>query len=312
MKILVPLSGGKDSQAALIWAVNSYGRKSIQAVFCDTGWEHEYTYKHIKYICETLLVELVVLKSDKYDDFVDLAVKKKRFPSVKARFCTEELKTKPMIDYILDVVKDDVLIIQGIRADESEARSKMQSDCRLFRYYFEPYNITKKGKKQYHTYRKKDVVRFRKEFADDIIRPMFLKTANWVIQFVMDNGQRLNPLYFKGSKRVGCYPCIMCTKGELKAIQEHEPSYERRLIDAEAFINRLAQRSNFFGPGYIPAQYCKKTYIKTDKKTGKKKRVGIPTAIEVFNYIRLKFSQTEMKLEKKPKGSCMSYYSICE
>ena len=33
MKILVAYSGGKDSQASLIWSVKKYGAKNIEAVF---------------------------------------------------------------------------------------------------------------------------------------------------------------------------------------------------------------------------------------------------------------------------------------
>ena len=49
---------------------------------------------------------------------VDLA-KRKRFPSTTARFCTEELKIYPMVDFIL-TLEDHVIVVDGIRADESE------------------------------------------------------------------------------------------------------------------------------------------------------------------------------------------------
>ena len=39
MKILIFYSGGKDSQACLIWACNKYGVENCEAVFSDTGWE---------------------------------------------------------------------------------------------------------------------------------------------------------------------------------------------------------------------------------------------------------------------------------
>ena len=87
MKILVSFSGGKDSQA---WGVGG----NLIAVFCDTGWEHPDTYKHVNNVCLQMGVRLITLKS-KYD-FVSLAVHKKRFPSTNARFCTSELKMKPM------------------------------------------------------------------------------------------------------------------------------------------------------------------------------------------------------------------------
>lgn len=116
MKILVSFSGGKDSQACLIQAFKQYGGGNLTAVFCDTGWEHPDTYKHVNDVCLQMGVRLITLKS-KYD-FVSLAAHKKRFPSTNARFCTSELKMKPMIDYVLSL-KESCIIIQGIRAGES-------------------------------------------------------------------------------------------------------------------------------------------------------------------------------------------------
>lgn len=140
-KVIVSFSGGKDSLASLIWAINSFGAKHVTAAFCDTKWEHELTYKHIEDVTQKLGVKLVTLKSRQYNGMLDLVYKKKRFPSTKARFCTEELKQKPMIDFVLSQ-KTNLLIIQGIRNDESESRSKMLENCRFFKYYFEPYKIT--------------------------------------------------------------------------------------------------------------------------------------------------------------------------
>lgn len=76
-----------DPSLQTIWGGN------LIAVFCDTGWEHPDTYKHVNDVCLQMGVRLITLKS-KYD-FVSLAVHKKRFPSTNARFCTSELKMKP-------------------------------------------------------------------------------------------------------------------------------------------------------------------------------------------------------------------------
>jgi 3'-phosphoadenosine 5'-phosphosulfate sulfotransferase (PAPS reductase)/FAD synthetase len=320
IKILVAYSGGKDSHASLIWAVLTYGAKRIKAVFCDTGWEHDFTYKHIKETCEVLGVELVILKSKKYEGLVDMAIKKKRFPSTKARFCTEELKSIPMIDYILDEVKSSFIVIQGIRKDESASRSKMLKKCTFFKHYFEPYGFDKKGKPKYHSYRKDEIKEFCMGNQHIVFRPCFDWTGVATMQYIIDNGHRPNQLYFQSSKRVGCFPCVMCTLGEIKAIADNSPDYKDRLINAESDINALGQRSNFFGPGYIPARFCKNTYIKDkkskNKKTGiintRKVLVGIPTAEEVFNYVQRHASVTELEFEPKHNRSCMSHYGICE
>lgn len=153
MKILVSFSGGKDSQACLIQAFKQYGGGNLTAVFCDTGWEHPDTYKHVNDVCLQMGVRLITLKS-KYD-FVSLAAHKKRFPSTNARFCTSELKMKPMIDYVLSL-KESCIIIQGIRAGESTARAAMEEECMYFKSYFQP---NKKGRTE--NYRSKLLARVK-------------------------------------------------------------------------------------------------------------------------------------------------------
>lgn len=317
LKLFVAFSGGKDSHATLIWAVKTYGSKRVTAVFCDTGWEHDITYEHIKNVCAELSVKLITLKSHKFKDFMDLAIKKKRFPSTKARFCTEELKSKPMIDFILDIVKESFVVFQGIRKDESSSRGKMTKTCTFFKHYFIPYAYDKKtGKPKFHTYRKNEIKEFCQTNQHVVFRPAFEWTGIYTMQYIIDNGHRPNQLYFQQSKRVGCFPCIMCTLGEVKSIADNSPEYKKRLINHENSLNEMGQRSYFFGPGYIPASFCEKTYIKTvkNKQTGKLRTivVGIPSAEEVFNYVQRHASVLELEFEPKNNRSCMSHYGICE
>lgn len=133
MKVIVSFSGGKDSLASLLWVRNNLTKDFI-TVFCDTGWEHPLTYKYIEEVQEQLGLNLITVKSKKFNGMVDLTKKKSRWPSSQRRFCTSELKTIPMIDYILDEVNDDVLIIQGIRAAESAKRAEMSKQCTYFKY----------------------------------------------------------------------------------------------------------------------------------------------------------------------------------
>lgn len=330
MKVVVSWSGGKDSQACLIWAVEKYGADNVEAVFCDTGWEHDKTYRHVDNVANALGVKLVKVKSNKYDGFVDMSIKKGRVPSARARFCTEELKIKPMIDYILSQ-EDNLLVIQGIRADESASRSLMEKQCRFFKYYFEPHssnsitiemldgkdNLTEKqsqrldkakkrlseGKedRKFHSYRKKDVIEWCKKYSDDILRPIFEWDANETINYCIDkgNGIPLNPLYYMGAGRVGCYPCVMCNKGELRDIFKSSPEVIDKIRDLEKKAN-----GSFFSPNYVPDRYLRQVSDKGNK---------YPSIDDVVDYIRDKNATGNLFEQDDDSDSrCMSVYNICE
>jgi 3'-phosphoadenosine 5'-phosphosulfate sulfotransferase (PAPS reductase)/FAD synthetase len=290
-KLIVQFSGGKDSLASLLWVRNNMTKDFI-TVFCDTGWESDITYKHIQEVKEKLNLNLITLKSKKYDGFLDLAEKKKRFPSTKERFCTDELKSKPMIDYILDDVNDHCLIVQGIRKAESHARSKMNAQCTQFKYYFEPYGIAGNGKPKFHTYRKKDVIAFRKKFADDVIRPVFDWSGQQVIDYILNNGLEPNPLYKMGMKRVGCFPCIMSNHIEIRNLIKNFPERINYLTECEVKITRT-----FFPPDYTPRYACENRKY--------------PSVPDVVKYIQYKNATGDLFAETN-ETSCMSFYGLCE
>lgn len=291
MKVIVSFSGGKDSQAVLIWAVNKYGKDKIDAVFCDTGWEHPDTYSHIENICKQMGVKLTTLKG-KYG-FVSLAKYKKRFPSTKARFCTEELKIKPMIDYVLSLT-DSCLILQGIRSKESAGRAAMEAECMYFKSYFQP---LPNGKT--YSYRKKDIVEWCKKYDASILRPIKEWSAQEVIDYIILSGQQPNILYSQGFSRVGCFPCIMCRHSEIRLIADRHPEMLQRLIDAENSLGgREVRGSSFFPPTYIPKRFClNKSY---------------PMVEEVVIYVTSKNATKDM-FEPDEGYSCMSlFHGLCE
>jgi 3'-phosphoadenosine 5'-phosphosulfate sulfotransferase (PAPS reductase)/FAD synthetase len=291
MKILVAYSGGKDSQASLIWSVKKYGAKSIEAVFCDTGWENPITYKHIIDTCKELKVKLVTVKSKKYDGMVDMAKKKGRFASSLNRFCTVELKTTPMIDYVLEQ-KEHLLVIQGIRADESNSRSRMKAQCTFFKYYFEPYND--KGKT--FSYRKKDIKEWVKIYQDDILRPVFDWTAQQVIDYIVSNNQQPNKLYYQGFKRVGCFPCFMAGHHEAKQILKLYPTRFDEIEKIEKETN-----ASFFKSDYVPDKF--RTGVASNGAKYSK-------AVDIKKYLNDKNLTIDMFEEEKI--SCSSFYHLCE
>lgn len=290
MKIIVTFSGGKDSLAALLWVRNNMSKK-FTTVFCDTGWESDLTYKYINEIDKKLNLNIVTLRSKKYSGFIDLAKKKKRFPSSQRRFCTSELKSIPMIDYLLDEVNDDFIVIQGIRGAESAQRAVMNAQCNYFKYYLNPYKVDKNGNPKYHTYRRKEILAFCKKHATDVLRPVFDWSAQQVIDYILDNGLEPNPLYRMGMKRVGCFPCIMCGLSEIHQIATRFPE---RIAEIAEYEKKIC--SSFFGPDKISRKFYKGEY---------------PLVYDVVKYANNKYDAGQL-FDDREATTCMSYYGLCE
>jgi 3'-phosphoadenosine 5'-phosphosulfate sulfotransferase (PAPS reductase)/FAD synthetase len=330
MKTICTFSGGKDSLAALLWIRNNF-TKNFTTVFCDTGWENPITYRYIETVTEKLGLDLVTLRSKKFDGLIDLSKKKSRFPSSQRRFCTSELKSIPTIDYLLDVVNDDFIIIQGIRGAESESRARMAVQCNYFRYYIVPIetNTTllpklitrldteKKASKRiafenkiakikqrlelgkedpkFHTYRRREILEFSKTHATDVWRPVFDWSAQQVIDYIIDNGLEPNPLYKMGFKRVGCFPCIMSANPEIYQITERFPE---RITEIAMYEKEC--KSSFFGPDSIPKKAYKGDY---------------PLITDVAKYVQAEYARGTLfdQVEGTTPLSCMSYYTgLCE
>lgn len=292
MRVIVTYSGGKDSQASLLWTIEHL-TKTPTVVFCDTGWEHPLTYKHVRETTEALGLELVVLKSKKYGGMIDLVAQKKRWPSSQRRFCTSELKTIPMIDYILDAVKDDFIVVQGIRAAESANRAKMSAQCTYFKYYTQPYGIDKNGKPKYRTYRRREILSFVEQHAADVLRPVFDWSSQQVIDYILAKGQEPNPLYKMGYKRVGCWPCIMASQHDILNISRQSPERIAEITQLEHDLH-----SSFFGPDKIPAKYI---------ESGAK----YPLITDVVRYVEWQ-NATGSLFDDDTATSCMSFYGLCE
>lgn len=288
---LISISGGKDSTALWLHLKNELRLPNLIAIFSDTGWEHPATYDYLDYL-ETVIGPLIRLKPEL--DFVELAKKKNRFPSAKARFCTEHLKMRPMREWLRSQIdtralsSDDLIQCTGIRAEESSSRAKMSEFVEM----------------------------------DEFFKlPQWRPIISWTWQEVFDCHERHqvapNPLYKQGMSRVGCMPCIMSNHSELAEIAVRFPETIYKVEAAEAYASSPARPSSFFGPGFIPERFCSTEW--QHPKTGVIYK--IPTARDVFNYVQLSKPEKEFGGKMVPLfteppnesiGVCSSIYGLCE
>lgn len=90
---VVSVSGGKDSLATLLIALDRCGRDNVIAIFCDTGNEHEETYAYLGYLERTLGIKIERLRAD----FSEQLLAKRQFIARDVRN-GREYDTRPVFE----------------------------------------------------------------------------------------------------------------------------------------------------------------------------------------------------------------------
>lgn len=306
---VVSVSGGKDSTATALIALDRVGREGCRFVFADTGNEHELTLEYVNDYLPTVVGPITTLRADfsrqiagkrvyvervwreegvpeaiveralsvlqpTGNPFLDLCVWKGRFPSRKAQFCTQELKRAPLDAMMLNLLEEgyELSSWRGIRRDESENRRNAQEHERAAEGW-------------------------------DIEHPIVAWTAQEVVDFVVGRGVRLNPLYSMGMGRVGCMPCINCTKDELLEISKRFPLHINRIREWESLVCLAAKRgwTTFFcdsaEEGETDAAIFYRMNIDGRVRWAQTKRGG---------------RQADFIRALEPAPACSSLYGLCE
>ena len=256
---VISISGGKDSTAtALVCremiAAGMVPPGDVFLAFAETDNEHVLTYEYLDYLERALGLPIARLKADFAQRiarkaayvaehwpadgvppeaveralsalvptgvaFLDLCIWKGRFPSRKAQFCTEELKTTVLQNYQLDLVERGYCVWswQGIRADES---------------------ITRRHRAPF-------------EALDDhlfVYRPILKWPALATFAAMDVCGVEVNPLYRHGMKRVGCMLCINASKTEIAEVSRRWPEVIDKIRRWESAVAAAAKRgaASFF------------------------------------------------------------------
>ena len=226
--LVVSVSGGKDSTATCLH-LKELGMP-YQAIFFDTGWEHQTTYEYLteylpskigpikrltrKRSMRSEALEALAVKYEKrigfYSPMIRWIIYKGMFPSRTIRWCTQELKVYPAAEYLKNMDSEPINVV-GIRAEESAKRSQMDEW----------------------------------EWSDLMDCEVWRPIIHWTFQDVIDIHHRHNvvpnALYLRDSpaERVGCYPCIFAKKKEIKSIDVNDPERLELLKDLEVDLHRI-------------------------------------------------------------------------
>ncbi len=143
-------------------------------------------------------------------------------PGRLQRWCTEKLKLKPLREYhdaFEMTTGQSTLNVVGVRSAESSARAKLP------------------------------------EYEDDdtwngwIWRPILRWSTEDVLRIHHRHGVEINPLYRLGHNRVGCYPCIMSTKEDIRIMADSSPERIDEIRELEQWCTEERVRRNAETPG---------------------------------------------------------------
>ena len=210
---VVPVSGGKDSQLVLSNAVREYGPERVIAIHNYTGIDHPLTMRHLDYMQETYGVRIEHTANPKYRDMWDLLDKKTMIPGRVARFCTDELKIQATNHWLsgrTDLRR--LVFLMGMRTGESVKRAESYAG-------FEPGDeFSYRDLNPHKVWAAYKHVRARLPIVN-------LSTAE-VFETLRQRGEKVNPLYTRGHKRVGCYPCILAGKRDYRLAARDPAGHE--------------------------------------------------------------------------------------
>lgn len=190
------ISGGKDSAALAVYMRDRI--PDMEYFFCDTGSELPETYEYLQRIEAVLGKSIARLNSERNFDHW-LFVFQGALPSPQMRWCTKNLKIKPLEAWIGD---DQTITYVAIRADEHRDGYISHKPNIQPAYPFKEDGIDKEG----------------------------------VMRILEDAGVGL-PKYYEWRTRSGCYFCFFQRTHEWVRLSEEHPDLFEQAVAYEDKVN---------------------------------------------------------------------------
>ncbi|MEV6221743.1 phosphoadenosine phosphosulfate reductase family protein [Nocardia fluminea] len=186
------ISGGKDSSALAVYMRDRV--PEMEYFFCDTGAELPETYEYLNRLEAALGKPIVRLNADRdFDHWMQ--VYQGTLPSPQMRWCTKNLKIKPLEEW---VGEQRVISYVAIRADENRIG----------------YVSTKPNIEAVFPFREDDIDK------DGVMR-------------ILDEAGIGLPAYYEWRTRSGCYFCFFQRKHEWVGLKERHPELFDRAVEYE-------------------------------------------------------------------------------
>jgi 3'-phosphoadenosine 5'-phosphosulfate sulfotransferase (PAPS reductase)/FAD synthetase len=276
-KVVASVSGGKDSAAMSLWLTEQ--GIDHERIFFDTGWEHPDLYDYLRGPLADAIGPITEIRGPLL--MPDLIRKKGMFPSRVRRFCTQELKVLPAKRHFAAMQAAGVMVVnaQGIRAEESAARAKQPEwewtdwwDCEVW-------------------------------------RPLIRWTFNDVVAIHRRHSLAPCPLYLRGADRVGCWPCILSRKSEIRAVAQATPERIDLIRQLESEVKgKAAARYAAKGESFDSLGYVAPTFFVVHENVDESRSAPID---DVVSWALGNTDQLELFAARPEDGGCVRW-GLCE
>ena len=194
------ISGGKDSSALAVYLQDKV--PEMEYFFCDTGAELPETYEYLTRLEVILGRPIARLNAQRgFDHWFEMF--RGTLPSPQMRWCTKNMKIKPIEDWIGEAPAFSYV---AIRADESNRKGYIST---------------------------KPNIKTRFPFIEDGI------DHDGVMRILEDAGIGI-PAYYEWRTRSGCYFCFYQRKAEWIGLAERHPELFDRAVAIERKVLRDA------------------------------------------------------------------------
>ncbi len=252
---VVSVSGGKDSAATLLLAINRVGRENLRAIFCDTGNEHQAVYEYLSYLEQALGITIDRLKADFSEQIANkrmFIARDRRAGRKNGRKLRWTNKAKRRALSVLHPTGNpflDLCLWKGrfpsrksqFCTQELKTAMAVSYQINLIDAGFSVVSWQGVRRDESHNRRNaKKIERIGKSLY--AFRPLVDWSAMDVFRYCSKMGLEPNPLYRQGMHRVGCMPCINVAKEELRQISSRFPGEIDRIARWERLVAQASKR----------------------------------------------------------------------
>ena len=253
---VISVSGGKDSAATLLIALDRFRHDRVVPIFCDTGNEHDAVYEYLAYLEQALDIRIHRLRASFDEEIANkrwfIARDRRTGRDKSGRRLRWSNKAKRRALAILRPTGNPYLDLCLWKGRFPSRKAQFCTE-RLKRDPAVSFQldlvdaghtvVSWQGVRRDESPNRRNAMQFERigprMFA---YRPLVEWTADKVFAYCAQRGIQPNPLYLQGCSRVGCMPCINVAKDELRQIAVRFPEHVERISEWESMVGQASKR----------------------------------------------------------------------